>query len=537
MSTLWAKEPFRMASNSRNLVNLDALIPRADLFGSDPPVILDNKAIRIGDLEPCAFYDQFRKPDFQRETANWNPEQVALLIKTFCDEDIIPAIILWQNGPQIFVIDGAHRLSALAAWVRDDYGAGTFSRDAYRDLIPAQQVLMHYETQRMVEAQVGTWKAFKARVPILEMKELNVQWIRGSTAAQAAEAFIRINRAGTEIEPLEVRILRAPRAALSVATRAITRGGSGHRYWRHFRSEEAQSDAPKLGREIYDLMFRPPLSVPIKSMDLPMAGAEYGMGVIRLAFDLVALSNELKNPDSTRKSLKDVPALPPDEVGDETVRFLSRTRRELRRVLSTDPSSFGLHPALYFYSAGGVFQPASLLNMIAWLKHPEKRNRLATFRRNRGNFEDLLIAHPVIVKPATHKLGSGGRTRNKMLALWDHILDLVAGGGIHPDSLWISLGEKYPHLVSDEHDEGEVAERSTPGGRFSRNTKSAITLSDLSAVPRCPRCGGLMHPNGMVADHKEKRSLGGGSSKADGRYVHPVCNSERDKDETEGWNI
>jgi hypothetical protein len=108
----------------RNQVNLDALIPRADLFEITDPVIADSRAIRITDLKPGLIYDLLRKPDFQRETANWSPQQVARLIETFSKADIIPAIILWQNAGRIFVVDGAHRLSALVAWVRNDYGAG-----------------------------------------------------------------------------------------------------------------------------------------------------------------------------------------------------------------------------------------------------------------------------------------------------------------------------------------------------------------------------------------------------------------------------
>ena len=67
-------EDEEMARNERNVVNLDALIPRADLLGTQTPVILDYREMRVGDLEPCATYDQLRKPDFQRETAEKDRE-------------------------------------------------------------------------------------------------------------------------------------------------------------------------------------------------------------------------------------------------------------------------------------------------------------------------------------------------------------------------------------------------------------------------------------------------------------------------------
>jgi len=523
-----------MARNERNVVNLDALITRADLFGDEPPVKLSNKGIRIDDLGPCVMYDLLRKPDFQRETANWNPDQVATLIKTFADQDIIPSLIFWQNGAHIFVIDGAHRLSALIAWVRDDYGAGELSRKTF-ETIPAHQLAMHEETRRLVNDKVGTWAAFHAKTPLVGMKELHAQWIENNTPLQAGEAFIRINQGGTEISPLEVRILRAPKAALSVATRAIPRGGSGHAYWQHFSSSKAREETPGFGKEIHDLLFEPAFKTPIKTMDLPIAGSEYGMGVVRLAFDLVALSNGLKIPDSTSRSVTSRDTLPADMTGEDTVRYLKRARAEIRRVLSTDPSSFGLHPALYFYTGSGVFQPAALLNMVAWLRDLDKRNALSKFRKSRGRFEALLIAHPVIMKPPLHLLGTGGRTRTKMLNLFDAVLDAVSGSD-DLDAVWRGLIEKYSRLFRDEGEENEAIEQGSPGGKFKASTKSAISFGDISLVPKCPLCGGLLHPNGKVMDHPTKKEDGGGSGVKDGRWVHPVCNSERDKDEREAAN-
>ena len=459
--TPYAWEGELMSRNERNVVNLDALIPRTDLFGDQARAISDDRTIRITDLEPSSTYDRLRKPDFQRETANWTPAQVADLVQTFANLDIIPSLVLWENGPHIFVIDGAHRLSALIAWVRDDYGGGAISRQMFRDAIPVQQMAMHLETQRLVRDGPGTWASFKARFPQFDMKGLDVQWIKDKTPQQAADSFIRINQGGTAIDRLEVRILRAPKAALSVATRAITRGGNGNEYWKHFTSEEAKSDVPALGKEIHDLLFQPPLKTPIKTMDLPLAGAEYGMGVVRLCFDLVALSNNLKVAGSSSGSVTRE-SFPADDTGSETRRYLKHVRKEVQRILSADPSSFGLHPGLYFYSSGGAFQPVALLNMIAWLRELDKRNALAKFRKARGRFEALVIAHPVILKPPLHLLGSGGRTRPKMLKLFDDVLDEVTASD-DLEAIWRSLGEKYKRLVGDENEEADTGEEGSAG--------------------------------------------------------------------------
>ncbi|RWD00431.1 MAG: DUF262 domain-containing protein [Mesorhizobium sp.] len=510
-------------------VNLDALIPRADVYAGPSLVDVDSPGFRVTDLEPGITYDMLRKPDFQRETANWKPDQIRLLIETFCKSDIIPAVIIWQNGNRLFVVDGAHRLSALIAWIRHDYGAGLVSQKFFQGHISERQKAMHEITAKLIENSVGTWADFKTANPTISLKEVRIQWIRDYTPEQAAEAFIRINRGGTTIEPLEERILRAKKSALAVATRVISHGGKGHAYWQHFKAETAKTRTPKLGGEIYDLLFHPPLQSPIKSLDVPLAGEGYGFGVVRLVFDLVALANNLPVPDSTRSKAPGE-KLDDDTNGGDTVKYLLKTKKVVQLLLSDDPSSLGLHPALYFYTARGAFQPATLLNFVAWMMELDDTPKLHIFRKNRGAFEELIAAHPVIIKPATHTLGSGRRTRSRMIALLHRALDLVATKQ-DTNTIWETLKAEFDHLAPDQADEDEVMAAGKPGAKFSKETKNAASLLDLSLVPKCVLCGGLKHPNGITLDHAKKKADGGSSALNNARWVHPICNSNRDKDE------
>lgn len=106
------------------VVNLDALIPRADFAIGDLSGGSSDNAdhLKMSDLHDSFFGPTLRKPDFQRETSNWSPKKVHEFIKSFLDRDLIPAVILWNAGDYNFVIDGAHRLSALLAYINDDYG-------------------------------------------------------------------------------------------------------------------------------------------------------------------------------------------------------------------------------------------------------------------------------------------------------------------------------------------------------------------------------------------------------------------------------
>jgi hypothetical protein len=97
-------------------VNLDALVPREDfeVVETTPSSLIER--VQIRDLESKAlFYKVVRKPDFQRETSEWGPEKIVAFIESFLDGDLIPALILWNSACQIFLIDGAHRLSAIIA--------------------------------------------------------------------------------------------------------------------------------------------------------------------------------------------------------------------------------------------------------------------------------------------------------------------------------------------------------------------------------------------------------------------------------------
>jgi hypothetical protein len=114
-------------------VNLDALIRREDfeiaIDSNKIQTVEEAPKLKIVELESDSFmFRRLRKPDSQRTTAHWPPEKIAAFIKSFVSGDLIPAVILWQSNTSgnIFVIDGAHRLSALIAWVHDDYGDKLF---------------------------------------------------------------------------------------------------------------------------------------------------------------------------------------------------------------------------------------------------------------------------------------------------------------------------------------------------------------------------------------------------------------------------
>src|SRR5438309_10445166 len=100
-------------------VDLDAMIPREDFAVEEETYALDLiKHLPITHLaNDSHVLKLLRKPDFQRETNHWSPDQVVSLLESFFDSEVIPSLILWKAPRYIFVIDGGHRLSALRAWM------------------------------------------------------------------------------------------------------------------------------------------------------------------------------------------------------------------------------------------------------------------------------------------------------------------------------------------------------------------------------------------------------------------------------------
>ncbi len=86
----------------------------------------------------------------------WDPNRVVGLIQTFMEGDLIPAIILWKNKELLFVIDGSHRLSALIAWVQDDYGQGELSQSFFNYSVPDEQRKVAEKTRELVNKSIGS---------------------------------------------------------------------------------------------------------------------------------------------------------------------------------------------------------------------------------------------------------------------------------------------------------------------------------------------------------------------------------------------
>jgi hypothetical protein len=174
-------------------------------------------------------------------TNHWSPDQVVKLLKSFADGNVIPSIILWRSTNFIFVIDGAHRLSALCAWISDDYGQGTVSRGFYNDEITDEQRRIADRTRAMVNNEIGSFTSLTQlvgtassglagqRAGSMFTRPIYLQTVVG-TAKTAEDSFFAINTQGTELDDIEQLLIKNRRKPVAIGARAVVRSGTGHPY-------------------------------------------------------------------------------------------------------------------------------------------------------------------------------------------------------------------------------------------------------------------------------------------------------------------
>jgi len=507
-------------------VNLDALIPREDFAAeSGPAKGTPTGTISITSLAEDSFLvGSLRKPDFQRETTNWTPQKIVDLIAAFLDGDLIPAIVLWRSGQYVFVIDGAHRLSAILAWIYDDYGDKSRSRAFFDNKVPEEQIKLAGQTRRLVAREVGTYASYKdaqktmafaegkmkERLGGLAANSFIAQWVPAVDAAGAERSFFKINQAPTPVDPIEKRILKARLSAAAISTRAINRGGKGHKYWDAF-STEIQREIERLGGEIHDALYLPPMgSMPIKSSDVPVGGRGYSS--LPFVFDFVNLVNGIGAKDK----------LEPDADGEQTVGFLRAVLKRVERITTNDPGSLGLHPLVYFYSRGGTFQPLAFLAMSQVLKRLVERDQLDRFTDVRRDFERFVMRHKEAFTLIVKRQGAGHRSRP---AIEEFLLLGIQG-------LWD--GKTGDEIIQKMAEDKRFSFFATPApvrgegdaGDFNAQVKSAAFVEELiENGVRCAICGGLLHRNSMQTDHIVRKADGGGAHSGNAQLSHPYCNS------------
>lgn len=511
-------------------VNLDAIIHREDFEISDgirQGIGYAKDTVSINDLKKGEFFFSFlRKPDFQRETNEWDSNKVINLIHSFLEDDLIPAIILWRSASgYIFVIDGSHRLSALAAWINDDYGDGKISKLFYDGIISEDQIKIAEETRRIIKKRIGSFDDHQRAIEkpesvspeILNRAKrmgalaIQLQWVYGD-ASKAEDSFFKINQQASPIDQTELRVLQARKKPNGIAARAIVRSGKGHKYWSAFQ-QEVQDEIQIISKRVNELLFTPPLDTPIKTLDIPIGGKVYAAQSLPLVLDFINIVNNEKDKDQ----------IPEDLDGSLTIKYLKTCRTILERINSNHPGSLGLHPAVYFYSSNGRHKPASFYAVAALILEMERQDLYRIFTDVRSQFEEMLIKYDYFTQQIVRHYRGAVPSYS---AIKDFYMRCIMGlkEGKTPEEVIAEIIND-PSFKFLTHTKSEIEISSQD---FDTDRKSEVFIKEAlrtGAIVRCSICNGFMHSNSISIDHIKRKQDGGTGSVENGQIAHFYCNT------------
>lgn len=246
-----------MADNNQQSmgVYLDHLIQRESLRYRRSDEALDQNRplsqdhLRLNELSATQQISKvpfLRKPDFQRGTNAWTPEDCVALLESIVAGQVVPSIVMWKSPDELnYILDGAHRVSAIIAWLSNDWGdqAGTAlldddtDADEVEDRVRAEGYRKAaQEVRRLMKQRVGFLpeferaeqkltelaKAGKKPSEVMPQEEyrravfyrqylqgdsrLHILWAQGNYE-QAELSFLRINKGGKVLSEWETRVV------------------------------------------------------------------------------------------------------------------------------------------------------------------------------------------------------------------------------------------------------------------------------------------------------------------------------------------
>lgn len=514
-------------------VVLDALIPREDF-----EIISDmgnggntrNKTtLSIEDLKyDSFFFAALRKPIFQRETNEWDPKKICAMIESFVDGELIPAIILWRNqSGYIFVIDGAHRLSSLGAWINDDYGDGIASLKYYENYISDEQRKIADKTRKLVNEKIGSFREItdickdinrsaderkKKIAKNLGALALQVQWVEGN-ADKAEDSFLKINQLATKISNAELELIQNRNYAYALAARAIVRAGRGYNYWSAF-DESIQRKIIEKSKETNSLMFGQSQCTAEDINNLPIAGAQISTFTLDVVTQTVKICNGIINLDDAKMASE-----------KEVLKCIENTLRIIQYVNSKEKFSLGLHPFIYFYSDIGKHKIGSYYGILLFVKDLIEYKKLNEFINIREKFEQIIYQYNFLVQQIIRKYR---QSKKAYLYVRDYFRAIMEISNAHPEYTTEQVVEdlkkidNFKFLQTEIVDNEEVAVKSN----FSRGRKQQIKIKTfVSTLPKCPICGGYLDNKSLSIDHIIRKADGGDNSTENGQVTHLYCNT------------
>lgn len=529
-----------------------------------------------------------RKPDFQRATWAWSPEDCVLLLDSLIQNQVVPSVIMWSspsNGLD-YILDGGHRVSVALAWLHNDWGDGPEAdvRSATRE--QAQMIREAAQAVRLlVSSKIGAVEDYQEAEKDLYqvitqggnpsrdldpktftrglfyqnlLKDnigFNIQYVVGNYEI-AEESFLKINRSGRVLSNWEKILIQNRNSSFGRAVMSIANIKSVQHYWPHIElsnNDQSKDAAHKVNQivrnvnAIHETLLTPEYKTPIKNLHAPFLVASIGdQRAFYIAEFLTIVSGGKGQESETDELLKADVLLTKDTTASEEEIInnglnLTNTAIDiLKHIWNPFPEiaspnrSLALVAPLYFYTNAGRPVRGLLYGLLYWLLGGDEdvvRERKRIFSAYRGKFEQIYIeSKEDIVTGFSRNIGSGSEVTIPVARYFNNLLSLLIRhkGDITSDEFIIA----YSDILGDIHGKKvRTASINTIRSRgFSAKQRSTTVLNSLliSSI-RCDICGGILNPSGPIQhDHIKKSSQGGPTSMINERLTHPFCNQHRD---------
>ncbi|NMY43027.1 DUF262 domain-containing protein [Pseudomonas sp. WS 5013] len=506
------------------------------------------------------------KPDFQRATCAWTPEGCADFLSSVIRQRIIPSIILWKSNDTglVYVLDGAHRLSVLRAWMLDDWGdkSGDFYKknENHDEVIAAAQ-----ETRALISKTVGAFSDFEdaskelrrlnseGEAPrqkmspqrfemaqfyndiVFSSRTLHAQWESGDYRA-AEESFLAINRQGVPLDDLESTLIEFRNGSYSRIIMSIANSGASGHYWPEPSSQDnlpaalqnsIREFSPRC-EAIHNLLFVPPFDSKILEINVPfMVSPGHFRKHQHLIEILPLLSHETAiNKESLNNILSIDHKLPAQDVISNAQNILLKIEEKLSHLgsLKSSPNSISLAPLVYWYNRQGNYVRGLFYGFCHWMlsgSDVEIKNRKIIYSSIRGRFEEALIEYKDEFSDIQHKGGAGLKSIGKISSTLQDLANIIIECS---DS---EINEKLENLFGNS----KKASKASKSRSFTPKSRTEINIREmLKSAIKCEICGGIVDlKQDIQYDHIDHYSRSKDSTPSNGRPTHPFCNLFREQ--------
>lgn len=568
-----------MLSNSSRGVYLEHLITRESLrFKRSKEKISPSGAatLRMSDLfedHRSSRVSFLRKPDFQRATWAWSPEDCVSLLESIVNDHVIPSIIMWtspENGLD-YVLDGGHRVSVVLAWLNDDWGDKLRLED-YRDEEQALSIKkVAREVRDLVKLRVGSISEYQladnefnnilktkdAPRDKLDQKTFNrglfyqrlckgdigfhILWVNGDYE-KAETSFLKINKSGNKLSEWETTIIENRSSSLIRLIMSLTSINSTEHYW-HTKDIKDCNEAyeAKIGEIIngiyrfHDILLKPVYEIPIRRLQQPLLFAQDTQAKPLWISELLAVIEGGKGQKSDIKKLieRDQNASP-EQIIDHGWELVNTALNAFSHLVGPSPKSLALVPVLYFYTDVGRYVRSLLYGFLYWLltgSDKDVLSRKRVFAIHRAAFEQILLDNKEDVTGITRKTGSGPDVTRQTARYYQGLLELLV---THKDNIRSESFANDYSVLTQELTNKHSKERIIVGKSrtFTPNQKSALVLDHFFHNPnRCGICGGILDPTAdLQHDHIIEHAKGGKTLSPNQRLVHPFCNNQANRE-------